>query len=58
MVAKIILKNGTHINVECENFTVHYDLSRKPVSITTKGYTRNNPVYINPDEIAAIVRTS
>jgi hypothetical protein len=58
MVAKIILKSGAHIDVECDHFTVNYDFSLRPVSITTEGYTQNDPVYINPDEIAAIVMVS
>lgn len=56
MVAKIILKNGTHIDVRCRSFTVNYGISLRPVSIDFIDAEENKPLYIDEREIAAIVR--
>ena len=56
MSIRIILKSGVEFTVKCDKFT----LSKNGLGVTTgydiEGITENKPVYLNFDEVAAIVR--
>jgi hypothetical protein len=53
----VILKNGTIINICAERFEVNVQkLTGKIVSFSYTGCTDNYPLYIDIDEVAAIVQ--
>lgn len=55
MSVRVILKNGAEFTIKCDEFTVKKTYGAM-TGYDIKGITENKPVYINIDEIAAIVR--
>lgn len=56
MHIRIILKSGTEFTVKCESFTLEHDGLGDPTGYEIKGITENKPVYLNWDEVAAVIR--
>ena len=56
MSIRIILKSGVEFTVKCEKFTLKQNGFGQTNGYDIKGITENKPVYIDFDEVAAIVR--
>lgn len=57
MTIRIILKNGVEFSIQCEEFNLERErLTGILVGWTAKGVTENKPVYIDMNQIAAVVR--
>lgn len=54
---QIILKSGVEFTVECEKFTLTKNGFGQVTGYEIEGIYKNKPVYLNFDEVAAIVRT-
>lgn len=55
MTMRVILKSGAEFAVKCEEFTVKKTCG-KMTGYDIKDIIENKPVYVDIDEIAAIVR--
>ena len=56
MSIRIILKSGVEFTVKCDKFTLNKTGFGKTTGYDIEGITENKPVYLDFDEIAAIVR--
>lgn len=56
MTIKIILKSGVIIPVKCEKFTINRNGFECVTGYEAEGITENKPIYVNWDDISAIVR--
>lgn len=57
MTIRIILKNGVEFSLQCEEFNLERDkLTGTMVGWSAKGITENKPIYIDMNQIAAVVR--
>jgi len=57
MSIKFILKNGCSFTTKCENFTVNKNGFGQVVGFDMTGIEENKPIYVDLEEIVAIVRT-
>ena len=57
MSIRIIMKSGAEFATKCDEFTLKRNGLGQYTGYEFKGVTENFPVYLNFDEIAAIVRT-
>lgn len=57
MTIRIVLKNGVVFDVKCTEFTLKRDGIGNVVGYDIKGITENKPIYVNLEQVAAIVRT-
>lgn len=55
MTIKIILKNGVSFDVKCSHFSLDKTFGQLN-GYTFDGITENKPVYLDLDQVAAIVR--
>ena len=56
MSIRIILKSGVEFTVKCETFTLKQNVFGHTTGYDIEGITENKPVYLDFDEVAAIVR--
>ena len=56
MSIRIILKSGAEFTVKCDKFTLKQNGLGKATGFDISGITENKPVYLDFDEVAAIVR--
>lgn len=53
---RIILKSGVEFTVKCDKFTLNKNGFGQITGYDIEGITENKPVYLDFDEIAAIIR--
>ena len=53
---RIILKSGAEFTVKCDKFTLKKNGLGEATGYEIAGITENKPVYLDFDEVAAIVR--
>ena len=56
MSIRIILKSGVEFTVKCDKFTLKENGLGQATGYDIAGITENKPVYLDFDEVAAIVR--
>ena len=56
MSIKVIMKSGVEFTIKCEKFTTKQDIFGKLIGWEIEGISENKPVYIDFEEIAAIIR--
>ena len=56
MSIRVIMKTGVEFTIKCEKFTTKQDIFGKVVGWEIEGISENKPVYIDFEEIAAIIR--
>ena len=56
MFDKVILKSGAEFTVKCDKFTLERNGLEQVTGYNISGITENKPVYLDFDEVAAIVR--
>ena len=56
MSIRIILKSGVEFTVKCDKFTLNRNGFGQTNSYNIAGITENKPVYLDFDEVAAIIR--
>lgn len=57
MTIRIILKSGVVFDVKCTEFKLTRNGDGNVVKYDIKGITENKPVYVDFEQVAAIVRT-
>lgn len=56
MSIRVIMKTGVEFTIKCEKFTTKQDVFGKIIGWEIEGISENKPVYIDFEEIAAIIR--
>lgn len=56
MTIRVILKSGVEFAIKCEKFTVNRDGLGNVVGYDISGITENKPVYLDFEQVAAVVR--
>lgn len=56
MSIRIILKSGVEFTTKCDKFTLKKNGLGQTTGYAISGITENKPVYLDFDEVAAIVR--
>ena len=56
MSIRVIMKSGIEFTIKCEKFTTKQDIFGKIIGWEIEGISENKPVYIDFEEIAAIIR--
>lgn len=56
MSIRIILKSGAEFTVKCDKFTLEQNVLGQTTGYDISGITENKPVYLDFDEVAAIIR--
>jgi hypothetical protein len=56
MTIKIILKSGVIIPIKCNDFMLEKDSCDNPKSYEFEGIKENNPVWLNWDDVSAVIR--
>lgn len=56
MSIRVIMKSGVEFTIKCEKFTTKQDIFGKLIGWEIEGISENKPVYIDFEEIAAVVR--
>ena len=56
MSIRIILKSGVEFTVKCDKFTLNQNGFGHTTGYDIAGITENKPVYLDFDEVAAIIR--
>ena len=56
MSIRIILKSGVEFTTKCDKFTLKQNGLGQTTGYDITGITENKPVYLDFDEVAAIVR--
>lgn len=56
MSIRIILKSGVEFTVKCDKFTLNQNGFGQTTGYDIAGITENKPVYLDFDEVAAIIR--
>ena len=56
MSIKVIMKSGVGFTIKCEKFTIKQDMFGKVVGWDIEGILENKPVYIDFEEIEAVIR--
>lgn len=57
MSIRIILKSGVEFTVKCDSFTINKNGLGQTTGYDIQGITENKPVYLDFEQVAAIVRT-
>lgn len=57
MTISIVLKSGLVFDVKCTEFTLTRDAHGNVVGYDIKGITGSKPIYVDFEQVAAIVRT-
>lgn len=56
MTIRIILKSGAEFSVKCDKFTIKENGFGQVTGYDIKGITENKPIYLNFEQVAAVVR--
>lgn len=56
MSIRVIMKTGVEFTIKCEKFTIKQDVFGKVIGWEIEGISENKPVYIDFEEIAAVIR--
>ena len=56
MSIRVIMKSGIEFTIKCEKFTTKQDIFGKVIGWEIEGISENKPVYIDFEEIVAIIR--
>lgn len=56
MSMRVILKNGAEFTVKCDEFTIKQNVFEVVTGYNIKGITENKPVYLDFEQVAAVVR--
>ena len=56
MSIRIILKSGVEFTVKCDKFTLNQNRFGLATGYNIAGIAENKPVYLDFDEVAAIIR--
>ena len=56
MSIRVIMKSGIEFTIKCEKFTTKQDIFGKIIGWEIEGISENKPVYIDFEEITAIIR--
>lgn len=56
MSIRVILKNGAEFTVKCDEFTLKQNELTGATGYNIKGITENKPVYLDFEQVAAVVR--
>ncbi len=56
MAIRFILKSGVEFVVKCDEFTIKEDKFSGLAGYNIRGITENKPIYVDLEQIAAIVR--
>ena len=56
MTVRIILKSGAEFSVKCDKFTITRNGFDQVTGYDIKGITENKPVYLDWEQVAAVVR--
>lgn len=56
MSMRVILKNGAEFTVKCDEFTIKQNGLAGVTGYNIKGITENKPVYLDFEQVAAVVR--
>lgn len=56
MAIRVILKNGSEFTIKCDKFTIEKNGLGQMIGYDIDGITENKPVYLDYEQIAAIVR--
>lgn len=56
MHVRVILKSGAEFTIKCDKFTLKTNGLGQTTGYDIKGITENKPLYVDFEEIAAIVR--
>ena len=56
MSIRVIMKSGVEFTIKCEKFTTKQDIFGKLIGWEIEGISENKPVYIDFEEIAAVIR--
>ena len=56
MTVRIILKSGAEFSVKCDKFTITRNALNQITGYDIKGITENKPVYLDWEQVAAVVR--
>lgn len=57
MTVRIVLKSGVVFDVKCSEFTLKRDGLGNVIEYDIKRITENKPIYLDFEQVAAIVRT-
>ena len=53
---RVILKSGSEFTIKCDKFTIEKNGLGQMIGYDINGITENKPVYLDYEQIAAIVR--
>lgn len=56
MSMRVILKNGAEFTIKCDAFTIEENGLHAVTGYNIKGITENKPVYLDFEQVAAVVR--
>lgn len=56
MSMRVILKSGAEFTIKCDKFTLKENRLHAVTGYDIKGITENKPVYLDFEQVAAIVR--
>lgn len=56
MSIRVILKCGAEFTIKCDKFTLNENRLGEVTSYSASGITENKPIYLDFDQVAAIVR--
>lgn len=56
MTIRVILNGGSEFAIKCEEFTLEQNGLGQVTGYSIEGITENKPVYLNFEQVAAIVR--
>lgn len=56
MSIRVILKNGVEFTVKCDEFTLNRNGLQQATGYEIKGITENKPIYLDFEQVAAVVR--
>lgn len=56
MTIRVILNSGSEFAIKCEKFTLERNGFGQATGYNIEGITENKPVYLNFEQVAAIVR--
>lgn len=56
MTVRVILKSGVEFSIKCDKFTLTRNGFQQVTGYNIEGITENKPVYLDFEQVAAVVR--
>lgn len=56
MTVRVILKSGVEFSIKCDKFALTRNGFQQVTSYNIEGITENKPVYLDFEQVAAVVR--